>query len=188
MSHSATSSPSVPENTIPRHVPGAGPASLRLLLPVSADPDSGWGLHYALRCHAEGRAVEVCLLHVAQRITCCEIFAGAAEGGGCARSQPPIPGLADAAAMLGSAGIAVRGFLASGGVVETVLDMAESLDCHQIVLPLNDRPGVLGGFWHRNTVRFIQEAERGIPVVTVDGQGRVVTGMYARRRQAGVVA
>lgn len=162
---------------------------LRLLLPINHEPDSRWGWRYAIQKHNPGLPVEVCLLHATKRIEYCEVFRTArASAAGQHASAPEIPHLDEAIATFEQAGMAVRGILAAGGAVEGILDMAERLACDEIVLPFNDRPGWLGGFWHRNTVRFIQERERQIPVVTVDENGRPVLGMYARRRHPGLAA
>ncbi len=47
---------------------------LRLLVPVNANDDSRWGITYALRLHAQGRAVEVCCLNVGEPVTQWEVL------------------------------------------------------------------------------------------------------------------
>lgn len=162
---------------------------LRLLLPVTQDPDSCWGWRYALAQQEHGLAVEVCLLHVTKRIEYCEVIRGAQvlplhQG----TSLPEMPHLEEAIATFDQAGIPARGFLAAGGRVEVILEMAEFLECDEIVMPLNDRPKWSERFWCSNTVLFVQQRARGVPVVTVDAAGHAVISINACPRNKGLAA
>lgn len=165
MSPNAQPAPAARPSTGPRATP------CRLLLPVNADDASRHALAYALRRHADGDAVEVVLLHVAEPVTQWQVlrFRTPAEVDAfqAARAQAFL----DAASQpLVQAGISCRGFFRQGPVVASILDLADELACDEIVLPLPESGWLrlLG----RDTVRVIRQRQRGVPVITVDREGR----------------
>ena len=56
-------------------------------------------------------------------------------------------------------------YIRSGGVVFTILDTAEELDCHEIIMP----PPAAGiqHLWSRDIVRNVMRKQRKVPVVTI---------------------
>lgn len=143
---------------------------LRLLVPVNANDDSRWGIAYALRLHALGRAVEVCCLNVGEPVTQWEVlrFRTQAE---IARFQAERAQafIEEACAPLAAGRIPCRGFFKRGGVVFSILDTAEELACDAIVMP--PPAGGLLGLFSKEIVAAVMRKSRAIPVITVDRHG-----------------
>ncbi|MBK7816014.1 MAG: universal stress protein [Rhodocyclaceae bacterium] len=146
---------------------------LRLLVPVNANDDSRWGITYALRLHAQGRAVEVCCLNVGEPVTQWEVlrFRTQAE---IARFQAERAQafIEEACAPLSAGHIPCRGFFKWGGVVFSILDTAEELACDAIVMP--PPVGGLLGLFSKEIVVAVIRKSRNIPVITVGRQGMPV--------------
>lgn len=110
--------------------------SLRLLIPVDATDESRWGLQYALRLAQSGLQIEVCLLFVAEPARNWEVLRFYTEDEVqrhfVERSEVF---LGAAAKVLRNAGVACRTFFREADVVSGVIDMAEELDCSEIVVP-----------------------------------------------------
>lgn len=77
--------------------------------------------------------------------------------------------IAEAARSLDSEQVPYRGLFKQGELVFAILDTAEELDCHEIVLPL---PQVgWRALISRNNVRRIKQRQRTIPIITVGADG-----------------
>ncbi len=146
---------------------------LRLLVPVNANDDSRWGIAYALRLHAQGRAVDVCCLNVGEPVTQWEVlrFRTQAE---IARFQAERAQafIEEACAPLSAERIPCRGFFKRGSVVFSILDTAEELACDAIVMP--PPAGGLLGLLSKEIVATVMRKSRTVPVITVDRRGMPV--------------
>lgn len=151
-------------------VDAVGTDTLKLLLPIDATERSRWGINYAIWCRQSGRDVAVSLLFVAEPVTNWEVlrfFSGEevrrfqAERGNYL--------LGDAAQSLEQAGIRAQLNYREGDIVFQILDVAEQLECDEIVLP-TPHPR-----WARlfsvDVVREASRRQRSVPVTTVNPQG-----------------
>lgn len=143
-------------------------APLRLLIPVDATPESMWAVSYALRRAQEGNAVEACLLYVAEPVRSWEVLKFRTEQEVRQHfQQRSAIFLHDAALPLEAAGVAHKEYFREANAVFGILDMAEELDCSEIVLPM---PG-----WrvlYPNALGYrLQRAARNIPVTLVRAEG-----------------
>ena len=129
---------------------------LTLLLPIKQARDIVHGARYAKRLLEWGIPVKVNLLHVTASH-------GDAPG-------PVEELLREAALYLNRSQLEHRSLILSGDVVFSILDAAEQLNCHEIVLP-----AAQGTPWLRlfssNVVRQLSRAHRGVPVVLADPNG-----------------
>lgn len=114
-----------------------GNALVRLLIPIDATNVSRWGLQYALRLARSGVRVEVCLLFVAEPVRSWEVlrFYTEDEVRNHFQERSAIF-LEDAAKLLSEAGIACRTYFREADAVGGVIDMAEELNCSEIVVPM----------------------------------------------------
>jgi len=144
----------------------------RLLIPVDATERSRWALQYAL-AQNRGRQVEVDLLFVAEPVTAWQVLRFRTQRE-IAEFQSTIAQwlLEDAAGPLQAAGIPVRCHFREGYVPGQILETAEQLGCEQIVLP-SPTPRLLS-LLSRDTVRAVQRAANGVPVITVNRAGSPV--------------
>lgn len=136
----------------------------RLLLPVSAERSALPAMiRYAAEIHARGPAVEAVLLHVAPPISQWEVLRF--------RTQQEVAEfqaeraqrfLDDATTQLAAAGVPSCSLFRRGDVVFTILDVAEEMQCSEIVLPAQAR-----GVWRLlsgGVIRRLVRAQRKIPV------------------------
>lgn len=143
---------------------------LRILVPINANDDSRWGVAYAQQLHAEGRAVEVCLLNVGEPIAQWEVlrFRTQAEITRF-QSERAQAFLEEASRPLVAQDIPCRAFYRQGQVVFSILDAAEELECDEIIMP-NTGDG-LAGFFSKGIVEAVQRKSRNASVVLVEKSG-----------------
>jgi nucleotide-binding universal stress UspA family protein len=146
---------------------------LKLLVPINAREDSRWALRYAAQRRRAGAHVDVVLLNVGEPITQWEVLRF--------RTQPEITQfqseraqafIDEASTTLHELGIPVRGVFRQGGIVFSILDVAEELACDEIVMPRE--AGALAAFFGGDIVAEVRRRQRGVPLVTVDADGRPV--------------
>jgi hypothetical protein len=141
----------------------------RLLIPIGRNLRSGGAIHYALRRHAMGRPVEVCLLHVKESPGHWELLfnLGRSEAHFERRTEDA---MTKAALPLRQQEIPYAAYLRSGAVVFSILDAAEELDCSEIVVPM-PRTG-WGRLFSREVVKTLLVRQRFAAVITVTGEGQ----------------
>jgi len=150
--------------------PAPATTMLKLLLPVDATERSRWSIQYALRRRQSGRPVAATLLLVAEPVTDWQILRFyTQEQLRRFHAQRAQHILEEAALPLQQTNISVQLKFLEGDIAFEILDLAEQLDCDEIVLPLpHSRWAKL---FSTDIVRRVLERQRGIPVVTVDAQG-----------------
>lgn len=155
----------------------AGTKVTRLLIPVDATERSRWGLQYALRLQRKGVPLQVFLLFVAEPVTRFEVLRFRTHDE-IARFQKESGHsiLEDAARPLAEAGIACEQVFREGDIVFHILDVAEKLDCDEIVLPM-PRP-CIACLLRRDIVREVLRQALDALVVTIDTQGRTTLDRY----------
>lgn len=155
------------------NAPGTAGQPLRLLIPITAAEDSRWGIRYALRLKAEGSLIEVIFLNVGEIITDWQAlrFRTQAE---LARfqSERAQAFIDEASAPLPEQDIPFRGLFRRGDPVFCIPDVAEELDCHQIVLPLP--PGRFCRFFSQNITDTILQNSHLARIIIVDQDGQPV--------------
>lgn len=148
-------------------VDARGANTLKLLLPVDATERSRWGINYAIERKRSGRNVAVVLLFVAEPVTSWQVLRFLKQEE-VRRFQVERGNylLEDAAQALEQAGIPVQMNYREGEIVFQILDVAEQLECDEIVLPM-PYPR-----WTRlfalDIVREVVRRQRTVPVVTVN--------------------
>lgn len=151
--------------------PGTAGQPLRLLIPITAAEDSRWGVRYALRLKAEGSRIEVIFLNVGEIITDWQAlrFRTQAE---LARfqSERAQAFIDEASVPLLEHDIPFRGLFRRGDPVFCIPDVAEELDCQQIVLP--QPPGRICRFFSQNITGTILQKNHITRIITVDQNGR----------------
>lgn len=149
---------------------GVAQRRLRLLLPITANEDSRWGVTHALHLHDEGRDVEVCFLNVGEVITQWQVLQF--------RTQVEIAKfqaeraeafIEEASQPLAEKHILYRGIFKQGDIVFSILDTAEELECDEIVMPL-PHTGLLSVF-SRDIVAAVKRQQRDVPVVAINCNG-----------------
>ena len=148
----------------------SGAGALKLLLPVDATARSRWGIQYAKTCRQDGRDVAAALLFVAEQVTSWQVLRF--------RTQEEIRRfqaeranhlLVDAARSLEQAGVPVQVQYREGDIAFHIVDVAEQLECDEIVLPL-PHPR-----WARlislDIAREVLRRQRSVPVTLVDTLG-----------------
>lgn len=151
-------------------VDALGADTLKLLLPIDATERSRWGINYAMRRKQSGRGVAVSLLFVAEPVTGWEVLRFLSqEEVRRFQSERGNYLLEDAALPLRQAGIPAQMNYREGDIVFQILDVAEQLECDEIVLPM-PYPR-----WARlftpDIVREVARRQRSVPVTTVNAQG-----------------
>ena len=142
----------------------------KLLLPVDATERSRWGINYAIWCEQSGRSVAVSLLLVAEPITSWQVLRFLTQEK-VRRFQAERGNilLRDAARPLEQAGIPVQLNFREGDIVFETLDVAEQLECDEIVLPIPyPRWARLSSI---DIVREVVRRQRSVPITTVDSHG-----------------
>lgn len=151
--------------------PGASHAEHRLLVPVKNGSDARRAITYAIRRRAEGCGVSVCLLHVEEQ-------AESKNGEKFWSWKNPLGKtlhrkiFTPAMGMLSGLDIEVAAYVRYGAVVFTILDTAEELDCHEIVIPA-PHAGVLR-WLSRNVVTALLTRQRSVQVVLARQDGTAI--------------
>lgn len=142
----------------------------RLLIPVDPTERSRWGLRYAMHLQRSGKPVQVALLFVSEPVTAPEVlrFRTQVE---IARFQAECGAhiLHDAAQPLVAAGVPCQEIYREGDIVAQIGDVAEQLDCDEIVLPLPHAR--IAKLLSRDVVREVIKRAKSVPVVTTDEEG-----------------
>jgi hypothetical protein len=142
----------------------------RLLIPIDATERSRWAVRYAHARHRAGDRMNAVLIHVAEPVTNWQVLRF--------RTHDEIAHfqaergrflLEDAAQSFREEGIPCRTVYREGETAFHVLDVAEQLDCNEIVLP-EPPPRLLTLLTH-DLVRNVLRNQRDIPVVTVNQYG-----------------
>jgi len=148
-----------------------GMKTTRLLIPVDATDRSRWGLRYALRLKNKGVPLHAALLFVAEPVTRLEVLRFRThEDIASFQAESGRHILDDAAQALVDAGIAHEQIYREGDIVFQILDVAEQLGCHEIVLPMPRPP--IASLLRRDVVRELMRQEREAIAITVDAEGR----------------
>jgi nucleotide-binding universal stress UspA family protein len=143
----------------------------RLLIPIDATERSRWALRYALA--QRDQPLHVDLLFVAEPVNRLEVLRF--------RTQAEIADfqnksaqwlLDDAAQPLRSAGISVRSHFREGDVPNEIVQAAEQLGAHAIVMPPPHPLWV--NFLTRGIVRKVLRRSRATPIVHVDRNGKPI--------------
>lgn len=152
------------------HGGSCGTGVLRILVPVNAHEDSRWGVQYALRRRQQGKRVEAILLNIAEPITQWEVLRFRTQQEIAQfQSERAQAFIEEAARPLMAGGVPYRGCFRQGEVAFTILDTAEELDCHEIVMPMPKKSW--WGLCSRGAVRAVRRRQRNIPVVIVNSDG-----------------
>lgn len=156
----------------PARLGGAGSTrSVRVLLPVSANAESQWGVDYALRVHREGRLLEAVVLNVGAPVNEWQAMQFRTQHEiGVSQSRQAQSCIDAVIRRLAGENVPCRGVFRQGDVVFSILDAAEEFECDEIVMPRPRRKG-WGGLWGRPLVLDMLERRRGIPVILVDSSG-----------------
>lgn len=143
----------------------------RFLIPVKKGSDARRAISYAIRRRAEGCDVSVCLLHVEEQ------FDGKSTKDfwlwqsplGKTRQRKIFT---TAMEMLSGLDIEVAAYVRYGAVVFTILDAAEELDCHEIVIPAP--PAGMLRWLSRNVVTALLTRQRSVQVVLARQDGTAI--------------
>lgn len=139
---------------------------LSLLLPIKQTRDVIYGARYAKRLREWGIAVKVSLLHVTQT---------SRDGHSAPDEREAEEVLREATLYLSRCQVEHRTFVLTGDVVFSILDTAEQLDCHEIVLP-EAQTSPWPRLFSSNIVRQIVRASRTATVVLADPNGIARSG------------
>lgn len=152
--------------------------ALRLLIPITANEDSRWGVSYALRLAGKGQRIEVCFLNVGEIISQWQVlrFRTQAEIAQF-QSERAQAFIDEASSPLVTHNIPFRGVFKRGDPAFCIMDAAEELDCDQIVMP--NPSGGICGFFSKNIVTAVARRSHVVPVVTVDNHGTPSDAMCA---------
>lgn len=144
--------------------------TMNLLLPVDATERSRWGISYAIRRKQSGHHVAASLLFVAETVTSWQVLRFLTQEE-VRRFQMERGNnlLEDAAQPLERAGIPAQMNYREGDIAFHILDVAEQLDCHEIVLPI-PRPQ-WASLFAVDIVREVIRRQPVVPVTTVNPQG-----------------
>jgi hypothetical protein len=143
---------------------------LHLLVPIRRAPDVISGACYAKNLLVHGSRIKVSLLHVTKPRREDPAFHSFTTGIDQVEEEHAEAMLKEAALHLHECQIPHRTYIISGDIVFSILDAAELLGCHEIVLPaLQHR------FWLRpfsgGLIGKIMQSAREVPVITVDSSG-----------------
>lgn len=146
-------------------------ARQRLLVPVKSGTDARQAIAYAIRRRAEGQCVSVCLLHVEESINGepVERFWSWQSPFGKTRQRKMFT---TAMGLLAGLDIEIAAYVRQGAVVFSILDAAEELDCHEIVIPAPPS-GVLR-WLSGNVVTALLTQQRSVRVVLARRDGTSV--------------
>lgn len=145
----------------------------RLLIPVKYGKDARQSIAYAIRCRAEGQDVSVCLLHVEESLSGASVerFWSWQSPFGKTRQRKMFTTVMG---FLSGPDIEVAAYVRQGAVVFSILDAAEELDCHEIVIPA-PASGVLR-WLSGHVVTALLTRQRSVQVILArrDGTGIVL--------------
>lgn len=156
-----------------RHLHPAVPDSplLRLLIPIDASEESRWGLRHAALLAATGRAVDICLLFVAEPVRSWEVLRFYSEDEVRQHFQQRATIFLDEAAeMLHQVGLPCRRFFREADPVGGILDLAEELQCTTIVVPAKHCLGL----FPTGLGRKLLNRKGTIPITLVGADGSTV--------------
>jgi nucleotide-binding universal stress UspA family protein len=144
--------------------------ALRLLIPVTAAENSRWGVRYALRLKEQGHQIGVFFLNVGEIITDWQAlrFRTQAEMAGF-QAERAQTFFEEASGLLPARNIPFRGLFRRGDPVFCIPDVAEELDCHQIVMPLPAEG--ISSFFSKNVAGAIMQKNTAVPIIFVDQDG-----------------
>ena len=146
---------------------------LRLLVPINATDESRWGIRYALRQHREGKPIEVVLLNIGEPVTQWQVLRFRTQQEvaefQALRAQSFID---DASAALVAENVPWRGLFRQGKRVFSILDAAEELECHQIVMPAPKKS--VANIFCGGVVSGVRQEQRDVPLVVVNSAGEPV--------------
>lgn len=120
-----------------KHSAPRSDTAARLLIPIDATDESRWGLRHAIRRAEQGAPVEVCLLCVAEPVRNWEVLRFYTEEEVRRHFQERSAiFLEEAAQALRAAGIPCQAlFREADDTARAVVDLAEQLECSEIVVP-----------------------------------------------------
>lgn len=142
----------------------------RVLIPVKKNDDVSPMIAYVVRCRAAGKKVAVVVLHVETSIP------PSSESSKNNRNLTvSIPSncmaFSNATEMLEGLDIEFATCMRNGETVFTILDVAEEIDCHEIVISAPSL-SLLKIMTRKVSFQLLQN-QRGIPVVSVDKKGMI---------------
>lgn len=140
----------------------------RLLIPIDATEESRRSVGYAIDLARQPERVEACLLCIVEPVRDWEVlrFRTEQEVHRYFEERSEIF-LEEASAPLKAAGISCKTYFLEQEPVFGILDLAEQLDCTEIVIPKPDWRGFLSS----GLGRKLKGAQRSIPVVLVRPDG-----------------
>lgn len=129
-------------------------------------------MRYAVQRHLEGTAIEVVLLNVGELITQWQVLRFRTQQEIAQfQSERAQAFIDEASQLLAAENIPYTGVFRQGDVVFSILDVAEELDCTEIVLPKTENS--VASVFSRKVVAEVQQRQRDIPVVVVDCDGEL---------------
>lgn len=145
---------------------------LRLLLPINATDESRWGLQYALRKHRDGIRLEVVLLNIGEPVTQWQVLRFRTQQEVAQfQSERAQAFIEQARQILEQEDVPCHGLFRQGELAFSILDVAEELDCDEIVMP-EPKKCLLTAF-SNGTLAAVLRQQRDVPVVVVNGDGVV---------------
>lgn len=155
--------------TIPKEITEVG--RQRLLIPVKKGNDARQAITYAIRRRAEGQCVSVCLLHVEEDVNGepMERFWSWQSPFGKTRQRKMF---STAMGLLAGVDIEIAAYVRKGAVVFTILDTAEELDCHEVVI--SAPPSGVLRWLSGNVVATLLTQQRSVQVVLARRDGTAV--------------
>jgi nucleotide-binding universal stress UspA family protein len=140
----------------------------RLLIPIDATEGSRRGVGYAIDLARQAEDVEACLLYIVAPVRNWEVLRFRTEQEIHRHFQERSEVfLEEASAPLRAAGIPCKTYFREQEPVFGILDLAEQLDCTEIVIPKPDWLALISSGIGRN----LKSAQRSIPVVLVRPDG-----------------
>ncbi|WP_319244519.1 hypothetical protein [uncultured Propionivibrio sp.] len=159
------------------------PITQRLLVPVKNKGDLSQVITYAIRRRAEGMRVVVAFLHVDES-PIVPLPHGDRSRSQNSEERNSIEIFGNGIQMLEGLDIQYLTYCRSGSVVFSILDSAEQLACHEIVVPA---PGRLHfRCLSRNIVSALLDRQRSIRVVAVNKRG--IEQKHAARWESNEIA
>lgn len=157
--------------SIMKNLQAVAPGSrLKLLIPIDAGVESGWGLRYAIERGRAGAAVEVCLLYVAEPVRNWEVLRFYTEAEVRQYFQERSGIFLDAAAnALREAGIPCQRYFREADAVAGIIDLAEELNCSEIVVPSS----YCLGLFPAGLGRRLRQRHGTVPLTLVRADGSV---------------
>ena len=143
---------------------------LRLLLPIDATDKSRWGLQYALRKHREGTRLEVVLLNIGEPVTQWQVLRFRTQQEIAQfQSERAQAFIEQASQCLAMEDVPCHGVFRQGEAAFSILDVAEELDCDEIVMP--EPKKCLLTVFSSGTLGAVLQQQRDVPIVVVNSDG-----------------